>query len=66
MTPENHGHPYLNITLSIVGAMFAWVTLKDVQVIMTIIATTVSMASGVMAMIQLHRKNKRDEQQSKK
>lgn len=35
--------------LSYIGTIFAWITLKDFQIILTIIATLVSITAGCLA-----------------
>ena len=39
----------LNLLVSIYSTVFAWITLHDVQMVMTLLATLVSIVSGVMA-----------------
>lgn len=53
----------LNTITSISGAIFAWITVRDVQIFMTLVATIVSCATGVAAFLfYLKRlKSKRDE-----
>lgn len=59
ITPPDTDSPLLNAGLSIVAMMFAWITLKEVQLIMTIIATSVSITSGVVALYQLRKNSKK-------
>lgn len=62
MENSNHdyGYPMLNTLISISGVIFAWVTMKEVQVVMTMIATGVSICTGSMAIYQFWKRIKND------
>ena len=54
MEHNNSGGSFAT-TLSIIGALFAWVTIKDVQVFFAIAASAVAIISGFYA-IRYYRK----------
>lgn len=48
------------LLLSYLGTIFAWITVKDFQMILTVIATMVSIVAGCLASYQYYLKIKKN------
>lgn len=57
---NNEGSGIISLMISISTTVFAWITIKDIQMIATLAATVISSIAGILASLSYIKKIKND------